>query len=113
MNSANVSSSQMKIKNDAYSCPHSVHIANINVMRHEIARLNSIISKGCMNDRYEEKGKKLEKVNGTKFIKGRHPLIKDGLGYNKESKSNGRFYHKGVECVVFERKKRNGTIRPE
>jgi hypothetical protein len=71
-----------------------MHIANINVMRNEIARLSSIINKGRMNDKSEAKGKKQEKVNGPKYIKGRHPLIKDGLRYSKGGKTNGRFNKK-------------------
>jgi hypothetical protein len=40
-NSANDSSSQMKIEKDASYRSHNMHIDNINVMRNEIARLNS------------------------------------------------------------------------
>jgi hypothetical protein len=36
-----------------------------------------------MNEKCEEKENKLEKVNGPKFINGRHRLKKDSLGYSK------------------------------
>jgi hypothetical protein len=65
-----------------------------------------------MNDKCEEKEKKPKKANSPKFIKGRHLLINDGFGYNKEGKTNGRFNKMGVDCVMFERQKQNGTVRP-
>jgi hypothetical protein len=39
-------------------------------MKKEIARLNNIIACGCMDDESKK----------PKFIQGRHPFIKDGLG---------------------------------
>jgi hypothetical protein len=39
-----------------------MHIASINVMRNEITRLKSVIGKGCMDDKCEEKEKTKSEV---------------------------------------------------
>jgi hypothetical protein len=65
--------------------PHNMHIADINVMRNEIAMLGAIITKGCMNDKSERKEKK-PKNKSPKYINKRHPLIKNGLARKREVK---------------------------
>ena len=60
-------------------------------MKKEIARLNDIIARGCMEE------------NKYKFKKGRHPRILDGLGHKKGNKANGRKVVNGFACVKFEK----------
>jgi hypothetical protein len=43
-----------------------------------------------------------EKQSTTMYKSSRHPLIKDGLGYNRyDGKANGRNMINGVPCVKF------------
>jgi hypothetical protein len=43
-----------------------------------------------------------EKQSTTMYKSSRHPLIKDGLGYNRyDGKTNGRNMINGVPCVKF------------
>jgi hypothetical protein len=57
----------------------------------EIQRLNMVIKNGCK-----------EKQSTTMYKSSRHPLIKDGLGYNRyDGKANGRNMINGVPCVKF------------
>jgi predicted nuclease with TOPRIM domain len=59
----------------------------------EIQRLNTIVKIGC-------KCKDKQPVNV--FKASRHPIIKDGLGYNRyNGKANGRNMINGVACVKF------------
>ena len=67
-------------------------------MRKEIARLNEIIGKGCMIDKAQINGKKVEQ-KGPQYKQGRHPSIKHGLGHTKGAKSNGRKIVNGYEYV--------------
>jgi chromosome segregation ATPase len=48
----------------------ATNLANMEAMKKEIAILNNIIASGCMDDASKK----------PKFIQGRHPFIKDGLG---------------------------------
>jgi hypothetical protein len=72
------------------------------VMKNEIARLNNIISSGCM----DEASKK------PKFIQGRHPFIKDGLGHTKGGKTGKRHMVNGVPCIRFKKKETIGEVLP-
>ena len=67
-------------------------------MKKEIARLNNIIASGYMDDASKK----------PKFIQGRHPFIKDGLGHKKGGKTGKRDMVNGVYCIRFEKKE---TIR--
>ena len=54
-------------------------------MRKEIARLNEIIDKGCLNGKAQASDKKVDEPKGPQFKQGRHPSIKHGLGHTKRS----------------------------
>jgi hypothetical protein len=90
---------------------YSTNLANMEAMRKEIARLNGIIGKGCMDDKAQINDKK-DKPKEPQYKKGRHPSIKHGLGHTKGAKTNGRKIVNGYECVLFERKDRIGVERP-
>ena len=62
-------------------------------VKKEIARLNNIIATGCMDDASKK----------PKFIQGRHPFIKDGLGHKKGGKTGERKMVTGVSCIRFEK----------
>ena len=81
-------------------------------MRKEIARLNDVIARGCMDEESHHGGKKVEEPKRPQYKNGRHPSIKDGLGHIKDGKSNGRKLVNGVECVQFERKEWFGIVQP-
>jgi hypothetical protein len=81
-------------------------------MRKEIARLNEIIGKGCMDGKAQTNAKKMDEPKGPQYKKGRHPSIKHGLGHTKGAKINGRRIVNGYECVLFERKGRIGEEYP-
>jgi hypothetical protein len=70
-------------------------------MKKEIIRLNNIIASGCMDDASKK----------PKFIQGRHPFIKDGLGHKKGGKTGERKMVKGVPCIRFE-KETIGEVQP-
>lgn len=55
----------------------ATNLANMKAIKKEIARLNNIIASGCMDDASKE----------PKYIQGRHPFIKDGLGHTKGGKT--------------------------
>ena len=55
-------------------------------MRKEIARLNEVIAKGCMNGKVQGKNKKVDEPKKPQYKNGRHPSIKDGLGTLEEPK---------------------------
>ena len=71
-------------------------------MKKEIARLNDIIASGCMDDASKK----------PKFIQGRHPFIKDGLGHKKGGKTGERKMVNGVSCIRFEKKETIGEVQP-
>jgi hypothetical protein len=68
-------------------------------MRKEIARLNEIIGKGCMDGKAQINDKKKDQPKRPQYKKGRHPSIKHGLGHTKGAKTNGRKTVNGYECV--------------
>jgi hypothetical protein len=68
----------------------------------EITRLNNIIASGCMDDASRK----------PKFIQGRHPFIKDGLGHTKGGKIGKRHMVNGVPCIKFEKKETIGEVQP-
>jgi regulator of replication initiation timing len=80
----------------------ATNLANMEVMKKEIARLNNIIASGCM----DEASKK------PKFIQGRHPFIKDGLGHTKGGKTGKRHMVNGVSCIRFEKRGTIGEVLP-
>jgi hypothetical protein len=57
-------------------------------MRKEIARLNDVIGKGCMNNNKQVSGKE-DQPKKPQYKNGRHPHIKDGLGHTR-GKTNGK-----------------------
>ena len=69
-------------------------------MRKEIARLNDMIGKGCMNSKNQVSGKE-DQPKKPQYKNGRHPHIKDGLGHTKGDKTNGRKIINGYKCVQF------------
>jgi hypothetical protein len=85
------------------------NLANMEAMRKEIARLNEIIGKGCMDGKAQTNAKKMDEPKGPQYKKGRHPSIKHGLGHTKGAKTNGRRIVNGYECVLFERKGKIGA----
>ena len=90
---------------------YSTNLANIEAMRKEIARLNEIIGKGCMDGKAQTSDKKNE-PKGPQYKKGRYPSIKHGLDHTKVAKTNGRKIVNGYEYVQFERKDRIGIDQP-
>jgi hypothetical protein len=67
---------------------YAINIANMEAMKNEITRLNSIIEKGCMNERVKFKGGKMD---GNL----------DGLGHHRNGKTGQRDIIKGQECIKF------------
>jgi hypothetical protein len=74
--------------------------ANMEAMKKDITRLNNIIASGCMDDASKK----------PKFIQGRHPFIKDGLGHTKGGKTSKRHMVNGVPCIKFEKKETIGEV---
>ena len=91
---------------------YSTNLVNMEAMRKEIARLNEIIGKGCMDGKGQVNDKKKDEPKGPQYKKGRHPSIKHGLGHTKGAKANGRKIVNGYECVQFERNDRISTDQP-
>jgi len=69
-------------------------------MKKEIARFNNIIASGCMDDASKK----------PKFIQGRRPFIKDGLGHKKSGKTDERKMVNGVSYIRFEKKETIGEV---
>ena len=78
----------------------ATNLANMEAMKKKIARLNNIIASGCMDDASKK----------PKFIQGRHPFIKDGLGHKKGGKTGERKMMNGVSCIRFEKKETIGEV---
>ena len=91
---------------------YSTNLANIELMRKEIARLNEIIGKGCLSDKTQVSDNKANDSKVPQFKQGRHPSIKHGLRHTAGAKTNERKIINGYECVKFERKERVGTDQP-
>jgi hypothetical protein len=77
---------------------YSTNLANMEAMKREIARLNAMLSERCMKDRRAISGKE-NQPKRPQYKDGRPPHIKDGLGYTKGAKSNGRKVINGYKCV--------------
>ena len=78
---------------------YSTNLANMEAMRKEnIARLNEIIGKGCMDGKAQINDKK-DEPKGPQYKKGMHPSIKHVLGHTKGAKTNGRKIVNGYKCV--------------
>jgi hypothetical protein len=67
---------------------YATNLANMESMKKEIARLNSIIARGCMNER-------------VKFKEGKMPENLDGLSHHRSGKTGQRDTIKGQECIKF------------
>jgi hypothetical protein len=80
-------------------------------MKREIARLNAMLSERCMKDKRAVSGKE-NQPKRPQYKDGRPPHIKDGLGYTKGAKSNGRKVINGYKCVQFMSKGKVGTDKP-
>jgi hypothetical protein len=80
---------------------YATNLANMEAMKKEIARLNNIIASGCMDDASKK----------PKYIQGRHPFIKDGLGHKKGGKTGERKLVNGVPCINFEKKETIGEVQ--
>jgi hypothetical protein len=78
---------------------YSTNLANMESIRKEIARLNEIIGKGCMDGKAQTNDKMKDEPKGPQYKKGRHPSIKHGLSHTKEAKTNGRKIVNGYERV--------------
>jgi chromosome segregation ATPase len=60
------------------------NLANMEAMRKEIARLNEIIGKGCLNGKAQASDKKVNEPKGPQFKQGRHPQSSMGWATQKE-----------------------------
>ena len=78
---------------------YSTNLANMEAMRKEIARLNEIIGKGCMDGKGQVNDKKKDEPKGPQYKNRRHPSIKHGLVHTTKAKTNGRKIVNGYECV--------------
>ena len=87
---------------------YSTNLANMEVMRQEITRLNDLLKTKC-EDAATGKENQPRKPS---YKDGRHPHIKDGLGHMKGGKYNGRKIVNGYECVKFISKGKVGTEQP-
>ena len=79
-------------------------------MKKEIARLNAILGKRCMEGK-KLAGGKGEKSKRPQYKNGRNLRIKDGLGHTHGGKTNGRKVINGYECVQFMSKGQEGIDR--
>jgi hypothetical protein len=80
-------------------------------IKKEIARLNAMLGKRCMEGKKAASGKDGQPKK-PQYKNGRHPLIKDGLGHIKGDKTNGRKVINGYECVQFMSKGKVGIDQP-
>jgi len=87
---------------------YSTNLANMEVMRKEITRLNDLLRTKCKN---AASGKENQPKRPL-YKDGRHPHIKDGLGHTKSGKCNGRKVINGYECVKFISNGKVGTKQP-
>jgi hypothetical protein len=77
---------------------YSTNLANMEAIKKEIARLNAMLGKRCMEGKKAASGKD-NQPKKPQYKNGRHPHIKDGLGHIKGAKTNGRKVINGYECV--------------
>jgi hypothetical protein len=89
---------------------YSTNLANMEVMKKEIARLNAMLGKKCMEGK-KSAGGKVEQPKRSQYKDGRNPHIKDGLGHTHGGKTNGRKVINGYECVQFMSKGQEGIDR--
>ena len=89
---------------------YSTNLANLEVMKKEIARLNAMLGKRGMEGK-KPAGGKGEKPKRPQYKDERNPRIKDGLGHTHGGKTNGRKVINGYECVQFMSKGQEGTDR--
>ena len=67
------------------------------VMKKEIARLNAMLGKRCMEGK-KPAGGKVEKPKRPQYKDERNPRIKDGLRHTHGGKINGRKVINEYEC---------------
>jgi hypothetical protein len=72
---------------------YATNLANMESLKKEIARLNSIIASGCMS----EENKRRRFIKKEKLEKSEKP----GFGYVEGGKTNGRKIFKEKECLEF------------
>jgi hypothetical protein len=89
---------------------YSTNLANLEVMKKEIARLNAMLGKRGMEGKKPASGKG-EKPTKPQYKDGRNSRIKDGLGHTHGGKTNGRKVINGYECVQFVSKGQEGIDR--
>jgi hypothetical protein len=89
---------------------YSTNLANLEVMKKEIARLNAMLGKRGMEGKKPASGKG-EKPTKPQYKDGRNSCIKDGLGHTHGGKTNGRKVINGYECVQFVSKGQEGIDR--
>ena len=87
---------------------YSTNLANVEVMRKQITRLNDLLKTKCES---AASGKENQPRKAL-YKDGRHPHIKDGLGHTKGGKYNGRKIIDCYECVKFISKGKVGTKQP-
>jgi hypothetical protein len=80
-------------------------------MKKEIARLNAMLGKRCMEGKKVASDKD-DQPKKPQYKNERHPHIKDGLGHTKGAKTNGRQVINGYECVQFMSKRKVGIDQP-
>jgi hypothetical protein len=72
---------------------YATNLANMEALKKEIARLNSIIASGCMSE-----GNKRRRFTKKEKLDKSH---KPGFGYIEGGKTNGRKFIKEKECLEF------------
>jgi hypothetical protein len=63
---------------------YSTNLANMEAMKKEIARLNGMLGKRCLDSKKQDSGKENQPMK-PQYKDGRHPHIKTGLGHTKRS----------------------------
>jgi hypothetical protein len=83
---------------------YSTNLVNMEAMKKDIRER-------CMKDKRAASGKE-NQPKRPQYKDGRPPHNKDGLGYTKGAKSNGRKVINGYKCVQFMSKGKVGTDKP-
>jgi hypothetical protein len=89
---------------------YSTNLANMEVMKKEIARLNAMLGKRSMEGK-KSVGGKVKQPKRPQYKDGRNPHIKDGLGHTHGGKTNRRKVINKYESVQFMSKGREGIDR--
>jgi hypothetical protein len=67
---------------------YATNLANLDAFKKEVARLNSIIASGCMNEK-------------VKYKQGKMPGNLDGLGHHEGARTSDREIIDVKECIKF------------